>query len=194
MVVMEKKGVLGLSIETLVVIIISLVVLAGGISLLYKFIGGAQEIKADLDERTKAEIERIILDEGKPVVLPFHTATVFRGENHVFGIGILNIGLKDENDPNVPINKQFTLQVTPKNYIDANGQATNLDPNGREKQWLLYNDQVMTIQVNEHRTESILVSVPTAVATGQYIFDAVVIDVLNNQQYGNVQKFYVTVK
>lgn len=191
---MNKRGVLGLSVETLVVIIISMIILVGGISLLYKFIGGAEEIKADLDERTKVEIERIILDEGKQVVLPFHTATINRGENHVFGIGILNIRSADaDGNPQT----HFTLHVAPKTYIDLGGVTTDIDPytdsSRTEQRWLLYNDRDMIIQENEHRTESILVAVPIDALIGQFIFDATVEDA-DHKLYGNVQKFYVTVK
>lgn len=177
---MEKRGVLGLSMEVLVVIIISLVVLVGGISLLYKFIGGAEQIKSDLDVRTKQEIERIITDQGKSVALPFHTAEIFRGENHVFGIGILNI---DDG------NKEFRLQV---DLAQAIGEQENILTGVDAPSWLLYNQETMLIDQNEHRTESILVNVPVYAQKGQYVFNVKVFT--PSDQYGNTQKMYVTVK
>src|SRR3989338_1661935 len=87
---MNHKGAIELSVNTLVVVIISLVILAGGITLLYKFIAGAEEIKADLDARTTEELERLLVQQGKKVALPLHVADVERGKTHVFGLGILN--------------------------------------------------------------------------------------------------------
>src|SRR3989344_8163548 len=88
----DTKGAIELSMNMLVMIIISIVILTGGMVLLYKFIGGAEDIKSQLDTRTDSELERLLVDQGKQVALPLHTATVTRGESHVFGIGILNIG------------------------------------------------------------------------------------------------------
>ena len=91
-----KKGALGLSVETLVIIIISLVILSAGITLIYQFISGAEDIKAQLDQKTQEELDRLLVTQGKKVALPMHVATIRRGESHVFGIGILNTF--DENN------------------------------------------------------------------------------------------------
>jgi hypothetical protein len=80
----------------LVVIILSLVILVGGVAFLYKLIAGAEQIKTDLDYRTQAELERLLVEQGQQVALPFRQATVNRGDHHVFGLGILNIGEKQE--------------------------------------------------------------------------------------------------
>src|SRR3989344_2758265 len=99
---MHKKGAIGLAVDVLVIIIISLVILAGGITILYKFIGGAEQTKAQLDERTNQELERLLVDQGQQVALPLHTAAIERGDSHVFGLGILNIG---------GVGNQFKVQV-----------------------------------------------------------------------------------
>ena len=65
-----KKGALGLSIETLVIIIISLVILSAGITLIYQFISGAEEVKAQLDQKTQDELDRALTAQGKKVALP----------------------------------------------------------------------------------------------------------------------------
>src|SRR3989338_7275957 len=92
---MNTKGSLELSTNTLVVVIISVVILSSWVTLLYKFVSNAEDTKAELDARTIQAIENMIVDQGKQVALPFHTAKVERGDVHAFGIGVLNIYPED---------------------------------------------------------------------------------------------------
>jgi hypothetical protein len=168
----SKKGAIGLTVNTLVVLIIGFILLAGGIALLYTFIGGAEEIKASLDQRTQAELERLLVDQGKQVALPLNRKSVERGETVVFGIGTLNV--HDET--------QFQIDVTPSN-------------NNGDSSWLLYNKESFTLRQNEHHIESILVKPSLNVEAGTYIFNARVYssrDPVN--PYGTVQKMYVIVE
>lgn len=178
---MDKKAVIGLSVETLVVVIISLVVLAGGVALLYKFIGGAEQTKALLDEKTNAELERLLVDEGKEVALPKNVATVERGDTHVFGIGILNVGAEDS----------FKIIVELSTAIDKS--ENEFEPGEEVIQWLLYNSEPVKLAEGEHDKLSILVKVPKEALVGQYIFNVKVTD-SEPKQYGNTQKFTVNVK
>jgi len=178
---MNKKAAIGLSINTLVVVIISLVILGGGITLLYKFIGGAEDIKAGLDTRTSQELERLLLDQGKQVALPLHVATVERGDSHVYGIGILNIGPESS----------FRIDVELSKVIDLNENDITDRVNSVED-WLLYDVVPISIKENQHRKEGILVNVPNEALVGQYIFSVRVFE--GDIQYGNTQKFVVNVK
>ena len=179
---MEKRGAVGLTINTLVIVIISLVILSSGVTLLYKFIGGAQQVQRDLDQRTANELERLLVDQGKMVALPLQSATVFRGETHVFGIGILNI--RSDLD-------QFQITVV---YSEGFNQQNELIPNVDLDEWLLYNEETLLIEENEHKKEGILVSVPKNAESGRYIFVATVTTPdEGNDRYGNPQTFFVTV-
>ncbi len=182
---MNKKGALELPINVLVTIIIAFVILASGITLLYKFIGGAEELKAQIDERTDAELERLLVDQGKQVALPLHTATIERGSTHIFGIGILNIG-EAEN--------KFQLQVELSKVVDAQERDStgSVDAAGINT-WLLYNQEPWRLAENEHRKEPILVNVPTDALPAQYIFNAKIF-LESGGQYGNTQKFVVAVE
>jgi len=185
---MEKRGAIGLSINVLVVVIISLVILGFGIYLLYQFIGGAEDIKQNLDQRTKLELERLLVNLGEGVALPLHQATVSRGETHVFGIGVLNIG---------GVGDKFHLEITPpEKYVDEQGEIQNVNQVANQDlmTWLLYNDvEDMLIKEGEHQTGSILVIVPDDAPTGEYIFTARILDEGGNR-YGNPQKFIVVVR
>jgi len=182
---MNKKAALELPINVLVTIIIALVILASGITLLYKFIGGAEGLKTQIDERTDAELERLLVDQGKQVALPLHTATIERGSTHVFGLGILNI--RDTEN-------EFRLQAELSKVVDAQERDITESVDVAEiNTWFLYNREPLRLAENEHRKEPILVNVPAAALPAQYIFNAkVFLD--DGSQYGNTQKFVVMVR
>lgn len=183
------KGAIDLSMNVLVTIIISLVILGSGITLLYNFIGGAEDIKRELDERTAQELERLLVDQGERVAVPLHAATVLRGENHVFGIGILNI--KDETT-NFQINVELSDAFTKQDEII---DVITIDLT----RWIFYDDSIFSLEANEHRKEAILVTVPKDAESGRYVFVATVVNppcAVDDAdcRYGNPQTFFVTVE
>ncbi len=179
---MTKQGAIELSLNMLVVVIISLVILTGGIIFLYKLIAGAEDIKADLDSRTQAELERLLVEQGKQVALPFRQATIERGESHVFGLGLLNIG-----EP-----REFRLHVQLSSAKDRQNADLGLTAE-QVQDWLLYNAEPFTLAENEHRNEGLLVKIPKTAAAGQYLFSVEVLTE-ENKRYGNSQLLVVEVR
>ena len=187
---MRKKGAIGLSMNMLVVIILSIIVLAGGVALMYQFISGAEEQKRVLDSKTSAELERLLIDQGKMVALPLHKVALERGNSHLFGVGILNIGEGSGTD--------FSITVELSKAIDeSDKEITGLDHQQIVDIWLLYDNENLIIEENEHRKEIISVDVPKEVQKGEYIFNVKVWHTSSGtpagSQYGNTQKFYVKV-
>ncbi len=182
MITMNKKAAVSLPINLMVVLIISLVILGLGVVLLYKFIGEAEKVKADLDQKTSEELERLLVDQGQMVALPLHVTYLNPGEDHIFGIGILNINPADT----------FIIEVGLSSAADSQGNSI-LETQAKTSEWLLYPTNPITIKENEHVKEGILVSVPKTAEKGQYIFNVIIRDADGNQ-YGNTQKFYVNVK
>lgn len=180
----NTRGAIGLSIETLVIIIISLVILSAGITLIYQFIHGAEEIKSSLDQKTQDELERLLVGQGKKVALPLHVATVPRGDSHVFGLGILNTYDHTENfQVRIRLNK-----VADESKADI---TSTLDPQAIAG-WALFNTAAIAVESNANDKESILIQVPKDAIKGEYIFVAEVFDSKNNL-YGNPQTFIVDV-
>ena len=181
---LHKRGAIGLSIETLVIIIISLVILSAGITLVYQFIHGAEDIKAQLDLKTQDELERLLVSQGKKVALPLHVATVSRGDSHVFGLGILNTYDTTENfQIRIRLNK-----VADETKKDITSQVNLQNIAG----WALYNNAPLAIESNANDKEAILIQVPKDAIKGEYIFVAEVFDSKNNL-YGNPQTFIVAI-
>ena len=173
---MNSKGAIGLSINTLVVIIISLVVLGGGITLLFQFITGAEEIKGNLDAKTDSELERLLIDQGKQVALPLHSASLYGGDSHVFGLGILNI--------DGTTGTSFMIEVEAKSH-------PNTITADEIFSWLLFDAGPHKIAEAQHHKEPILVTVPEEAPKGQYVFKATVKK--GASVYPNPQTFTVTV-
>ena len=181
---MQKRAALGLPMDVLVVIILSLVILMGGIALLYKFISGADQIKTDLDQRTEQELLHLLVQEGQQVALPFNHAIIPRGKTHVFGIGILNV----DNEA-----QEFEITVQLAKVTDeANEDFTSSVDKAEVLKWLLYEKDRFSLPENDHREEVILVNVPSSAITGTYVFHARIKEP-NGQQYGILQQFSVSV-
>ncbi len=175
---MNKKASLDLSINAIIIIVLSIAMLSGGVSLMYQFIGGAEDIKSQMDHKTEMELERLLINEGQMVALPLHTATIERGESHVFGIGILNIHEKDE----------FWIEITERKAVGLDNDGITVDYGS----WLFYNSGKITLEKNQNYKESIMVVVPKESAPkGQYFYNAII--KTDQGQYGNTQSFVVTV-
>ncbi len=182
---MNKKASIELSMNTLVIIIISLVILGSGIALLYQFIGSATDTKNKLDERTNTELEHLLVDQGKQVALPLHVATIQAGDSHLFGIGILNSDKK--------FGTEFTITIDLNKFVNKNNEDKTTEVKETALTWLLYTPDPLHLEENENTKESILVDIPANAPKGQYIYD-VIIKTDQKKQYGTKQKMIVNVK
>jgi hypothetical protein len=181
---MNKKAAIGLSMNVLVVIIISLVILAGGITLLYKFIGGAENLHTQLKEKTDQELQRLLVDKGKKVALPLNFVSLHREDSHVFGIGMLNI-----DEP--AYGTKFRIETSLSSYYDESNEDKTDTANVNLDEWLLYNEEPLTISENDYGREYVYLTVPKTAANGKYIFNVKVFS--EKGQYGNTQKVNVDV-
>ncbi|MBS3169833.1 hypothetical protein J4210_05075 [Candidatus Woesearchaeota archaeon] len=176
----NKKGAIEISANMLVVLIIALVIFAGGITLLYKFISTAETVKMDLDARTEAEIQRLLLEEGKQVALPLNKAELKRGEQKVFGLGVLNTAAPET----------FIVLVNPAVYIPLQGEE---EENPLIGSWVLYDEEPFLLGEQEAKDIPIRVAVPKDGASGTYLFD-VSVQKSDGIRYGPIQKIQVDVK
>lgn len=180
---MDQKGAIDLSVNTLVVVIIGLVILGAGITFLYQLIAQSTELKAKLDQQTEEQLKQLLIDQGRKVAISVNTATVLRGESRIFGVGILNVGEEDF----------FTIDVSLSKFVnEENQEATTDDLEIQTKEWLFYSQEQFSLGAEGNHNEAIMVNIPKNVLTGQYLFNVRVFD--SEGQYGNTQKFVITVK
>ena len=180
----DTRGAIGLPVETMVIVIISLVILSAGVTLIYQFISGAEDIKGQLDAKTQDELERLLVGQGKKVALPLHVATIPRGDSHIFGLGILNTYDAVEN---------FQIRIRLNKVADETKADITSQVNAQNiAAWALFNTANVAIESNANNKEAILIQVPKDALKGEYIFVAEVFD-SNNNLYGNPQTFIVKV-
>jgi len=88
---MDRKG-LELSMTVIVTIILSILIFIGGITMVWKFFAGAEEMKAGIEQQTKDQIEAMLRQGNEIVAIPINTKIVPVGKEATFGLGIRNIG------------------------------------------------------------------------------------------------------
>jgi len=181
-----KKGI-ELSINFIVMLIITLAVFGMGLVLANKFFGEAKNIQEELDYKTEQEILSI-LDSGERVSIPINQKDIRKGKSEVFGLGVLNI---------IGTGESFSITVLPGIYIPAGAtESTRIWPTNKPSTKLEFPEN--EIKNNDKRVYSIPIAVPKGTPNGRYVFDVTVRCKTSNDcgddgLYGK-QKIYVTVK
>ncbi len=85
---MQKKG-FELSLNFIVVLIISIVVLVGGITLTQQFLKTIGKQEVTIDAQTKRQIESLLID-GHQVAIPIDQTRLAKGDSTTFGLGVYN--------------------------------------------------------------------------------------------------------
>lgn len=175
---MKNKKAVELSINFLVIVIISLVMLSTGLLIVRQYFGTAEEIQRQLDEQTVEKIENL-LDEGDVIAIPLKRKIVGAGEQEIFGMGVMNINEQQTT---------FDIEIMLSNAYD--NAKNDIDPDADLSQhpesWLLYPDTLI-LDPREKGTVSINVNVPAGVVSGTYIFNA------RAEPYDRITKMYVIV-
>ncbi|MFP4403262.1 MAG: hypothetical protein ACLFPJ_02850 [Candidatus Woesearchaeota archaeon] len=188
----KKKASLSLSINFIVMLILSLIMLGLGVTFLYQIVTGTSGIKDSLDEDAKREIERILLNTNEVVAFPYYKADIQRGGRDVLGVGIRN---------NISDGATFELQITCKKAFKNNldfdticdtdvGADCNNDC-GPDKIWTHVNDDDITIDYLNQQVIPIFITVEKDVIPGMYLYNLRVKG--NRQQHGLERTFVVNV-
>ena len=176
--ILNKKAI-ELSLNFIVIIIISVIIFGFGVRFLYTLFSQANNLRdltsADLDRK----IGNLICDGSERICIGIDKKIIDRGKFDVFGVKILNI-VNNEN---------FDIKVSPSNPI---GYKKNNDPISGPA--LIVNPEdrpLLTIKKNEDKTVGIGVEVPKNAVSGTYILN---VDISNNNaRYAPTLKLYVDV-
>ena len=168
----NKKG-MELSINFIVILIMSIVMFAGGLALINKFFKTAEEQKASIDSDTEAQIEQLLAD-GSRVAIPINRKQTKIGKSEVFGVGIYNILEGETDNLNFEVRVDFTKFVDVDNKVDEepDDYVGYIDTN-----WIFSDVETVTIAQNKRK----IVAVPVVVKSkwddtkktqpGTYIFN-----------------------
>lgn len=154
----KGKKAIELSVNFLVIIILSLVIFGLGVYFIQLIFSGAEEIHKKIDDQTQERIFNL-LDSGQTVAIPYATATVRRGTEKVFGVGIRNTDNSDAN---------FAMEVNPSGggyyqYLSS----THIDGD-------------FYLAPNEKQVQLVIISVDKEAEPGNYAF---VVKVKKNDEY-----------
>ena len=175
---MINKKAIELSLNFIVILIISLVIFTFGVRFISTLSSTATELQ-DLTERDLDEkIGNLICEGSERVCIGIDRRTINRKEFDVFGLKIINI-----LEP-----KDFEIEVSrpsPSGYTKTKQEITN------DK--LIWNPKSRDIYIgkNEEKTIGIGVEVPADAVSGTYIFNVEI--KADGKPYSNVQKLYVDV-
>jgi len=179
----QKKG-LELSINFLVVIILSIVMLSLGIYLVRTFFAQSQELTTEIDDATRNRINEL-LSFGEITALPFNIKEVKAGERGIFGLGVLNVK---------PQPTTLQIKVIPVGGFDPLNQPIQADLTT----WVKYDPNAFTLQPQEQKENPILIRVPPNAVKGTYIFNTCACEgscttCSAANRYGSIQKIRVTI-
>jgi hypothetical protein len=173
-----KHGALQLSMNFVITILIGIALLGFGILFLRQIVGGAEELKFDLDRQTERQLG-LLLEQGQQIAIPFNTQYLRRGKSHLFGVGVMNI--QDEG--------LFEVTIELGKAVGSDG--AEMYPSGVDE-WLRYDRNGFSLGHSARETISLLIMVADDATAGTYIFN---VDVLRDgQQYDNTKKIYVVVE
>ena len=176
---MFDKRAIELSLNFIVILIISIIIFGFGIRFISQLSSQATELQeittAELDER----IGNLICEGSDRVCVGIGRKTIRRTIFDIFGLKIVNI-LESQN---------FDISVerpTPSGYTISKEEIQTDDLIWNPKQRSVF------IEKNEEKNLGIGVQVPANIVSGTYIFD-VKIQTADGKSYSNIQKLYVDV-
>lgn len=188
-----KKGAVQLSVNFLVIIIVSMAILSMGIVLTRKIFEGTDEMRIQLDRQTIAQLENM-LDDGSILVAPLNKKIAERKGPTIFGVGVRNIDINP---------KTIYLFVQAR---DVDGCQSDID-------WVLTRDAVLNppdkiivtreIPANKKESYGVGIVVPKNTKPCTYVFgisaaidnpDYPISSSDKYKSYGPPDRLYVTVE
>jgi len=164
-----KKG-LQLSATFLVLLVIIITIFIGSLYFLKQFFTGAEQLKAEIDQSTRAEIEAMLREPGSKVAIPINKATLKRGQSNIFGLGIRNVGAP----------KTFHVTIQSGGAYKDNQPIDLLSTLHVENNWLLYDAGPYPLTANAYEAVPIALRVGNemnpgfATEKGTYVFNVCV--------------------
>ena len=160
---MNRKAGIQISVNFLVVMIISIVIISLGFVLINRMVGtGGNEI-TDMDSRLRLEIERILDSENKLVAIPTVQKTIERRTGDYFGIGVKNLELTSQ---------KFRLNVTfHEAYDSRTGEILGVTDQGLINKWITQVEEVVDIRARDQFAYTVIFSVPNGAQQGEYVFN-----------------------
>ena len=191
---MNKKG-LELSINFIVVIIISLVVFGLGLVLFRNIFSESQDFTDKVTQDTERRLNNLLIKGDELVMMPEFVKDIKSGDSYQFPLGIKADTSKCINLPQDQLSQQTCLVKTSfDKAVDENGAEMDLtlDKQRDISEWT-FPESSYLIKNHENKIIGIPIRVGKSFQTdATYVFNIEV--KCNNQMYGDLQKIYAVVK
>lgn len=148
-----------LSVNFLVVIILSVTLLSLGIYFVKTMYESSKDIQSALDKQTEEQIESL-LDQGYSFAIPINTRYIQSGGSALFGVGILN---------SYNLKQEFQLNIK---FSDAFDKDKARITNAEQYFSVLYDDKAFNLEPDENKKISVKMQTKKGIPSGTYIFDA----------------------
>lgn len=196
---MNKRGI-ELSVNFLVMLIISIVIFGSALYMVKQFFQSTKDIQSKLSSEVKKEIERRLVESAEQVSIPLNKAVLGTRASNTFGLGILNM---------LGETKTFSVKINfDSAYTKLNEPITLAEGGYIDRNWIFTDIGEVTIANNDFEIVSLPVVVDARVSEdsntlpGIYVFNVCVFKglsqkcergVTNLYPDGKISKIYVEV-
>ncbi len=168
---MSKKG-LEMAIGTVVMLLISVLIFSMSIYFVFKWFGGAEELKTEIDRQTQEQIVSVLKSGNTLVAIPIAIQETGRGKPVTFGMGVRNVAE----------GKDFSASVSFSGAYDPRGNPIPVNVDYVEDTWLGNFNVIDTffLQRNEQKLIPLPLRASTNIAEGiptpkgDYVFNVCV--------------------
>jgi hypothetical protein len=162
----SKKASLELSINFIVILIISIVVFGFGLFFLRSVGKGASSATEQISRESEMQIQAL-LDSGEQIIIYPEQLEIKRNKAGTFGVGILNTIPKPSH--------MFTIGVKCSAYVNKAGEYLDCNSGSPDTDsWTFSSFKEYEVERNENQKISIPIMVGGKASPGTYIFDVYV--------------------
>ncbi|MGV8171623.1 MAG: hypothetical protein ACP5OA_02930 [Candidatus Woesearchaeota archaeon] len=177
----QRRGAIELSANFLVVIIISIVILVGGLTLFFKLIGNLNDTASALDSQTEDQVKHMMLNTGGRVAVYPSDPIIPVGDAAMVGVGVNNM---------LDMQTVFTVLVASVMFYDETNGGMMVSNNPIYDDYCAATSYDLSVSPGSQGVMGILLKIPTGSSSGQYIYTIQVWDPLVwTAPYGTVQVF-----
>ncbi len=165
---MSNKKSMEVAVGTIVLLILAILVFIFAIFIAFKIFGGAEEIKSQIDLKTKSQIESAMQRTNELVSVPFNVKQTKIGDAVTFGMGVKNI--HESGD--------FSASISFDNAYYPDGSIIPNNPELIKNKWLGNFQTIPKFRLKKHEYKLVPVTIVadadiggTTTKKGDYVFN-----------------------
>lgn len=196
----NKKAAVELSVNMIVITVLSLIVLGIGFYLVTSLFSTATEYKGTLDEQTEQNILTALKKPGELISIPITQYTIERGDKKIIGVGLRNnIDTAESETFYISMTCTEAIAEDETELCNANaGSSCDTETTGFCTTWPMLGDEQLIIENRDAEVVSIFYVIPDDAPSGTFGYNLKICTgntcgSSGSTQYGPTKKFYVTV-